>query len=534
MSFDRDRHLIEDAVETTTVVRPEAPDTSKDNGPATWPGGLSNRVTRWFSDLRDSRSRDHVCRSSIDGLTGLELRSALATLGPVSVIVFVNLGLRTLNQTYGHRVGDIALRVVAGRLRDALAPCRGFRIGGGLFMFAIDQPVDAMGGADLARRIAEVAAEPIAEIPDPVDVCIGISLRSLAGDPSFVMAEADRALNEARTAGLPFGIASSEPIVLPAPREPDARRRAGVSLEGLALGDAFGEQFFVGDDARAAALIEARQLPDGLWRWTDDTALAIPIVRELQHKGFADASRVARRFAQVYARDPARGYGRGTHQVLGSIAAGVHWSKANRATFADGSRGNGAAMRSAPIGAYFAGRSSDVSRAARQSALPTHAHPDAIDGAVAVALAASYAATSCESHRPGALLEAVIDTLRRGVIRDAVIRALDLLEASPPQAAAILGSGQRVLAEDTVPFALWCADRHIDSFEEAMWATVSGLGDRDTTCAIVGGVVGLSSHTGLPATWLSHREDLPAIVRLPVDAREALPASIRGRESGDT
>ena len=44
-----------------------------------------------------------------------------------------------------------------------------------------------------------------------------------------------------------------------------------------------------------------------------------------------------------------------------------------------------------------------------------------------------------------------------------------------------------------MPFALWCAARHIDNYEEALWATVSGLGDRDTTCAIVGGVVTLAT-----------------------------------------
>ena len=39
---------------------------------------------------------------------------------------------------------------------------------------------------------------------------------------------------------------------------------------------------------------------------------------------------------------------------------------------------------------------------------------------------------------------------------------------------------------------------------------VSGLGDRDTTCAIVGGIV--ASHTGLqviPSEWLESREHLP-------------------------
>jgi ADP-ribosylglycohydrolase len=42
---------------------------------------------------------------------------------------------------------------------------------------------------------------------------------------------------------------------------------------------------------------------------------------------------------------------------------------------------------------------------------------------------------------------------------------------------------------DTVPYAIWCAARHLDDLVEALWATVSVGGDIDTTCAIVGGIV---------------------------------------------
>jgi ADP-ribosylglycohydrolase len=70
-----------------------------------------------------------------------------------------------------------------------------------------------------------------------------------------------------------------------------------------------------------------------------------------------------------------------------------------------------------------------------------------------------------------------------------------------------------VTAPDTVPFALWCAARHLGSYEDALWATVSGLGDRDTTCAIVGGIVVMSAGVrSIPAEWLEHREQIPSWV----------------------
>ena len=44
---------------------------------------------------------------------------------------------------------------------------------------------------------------------------------------------------------------------------------------------------------------------------------------------------------------------------------------------------------------------------------------------------------------------------------------------------------------------------------EALWHTVAGLGDRDTTCAIVGGIVGARVGVeGIPIEWRDKRESL--------------------------
>ena len=71
-----------------------------------------------------------------------------------------------------------------------------------------------------------------------------------------------------------------------------------------------------------------------------------------------------------------------------------------------------------------------------------------------------------------------------------------------------LGTGHKVTAHDTVPFCLWSAAYRLHDFEEAMWWTVRDGGDSDTTCAIVGGIVALSSGV-VPADWLERREALP-------------------------
>jgi ADP-ribosylglycohydrolase len=77
----------------------------------------------------------------------------------------------------------------------------------------------------------------------------------------------------------------------------------------------------------------------------------------------------------------------------------------------------------------------------------------------------------------------------------------------------VLGCGQQISAVDTVPYAVWCAARHLDDLVEALWATALAGGDVDTTCAIVGGIV--APRTGLgavPPDWLASCEPLPAWV----------------------
>src|SRR5262245_1934294 len=171
----------------------------------------------------------------------------------------------------------------------------------------------------------------------------------------------------------------------------EAIDRARLSLAGLSVGDAFGEQLLhAGPAARQIALTH-RTAPVGWqWMWTDDTAMAISIVEILDAWHGIDTERLARLFAARYYKEPARGYGGGAHHVLSAIAAGDAYEVAARQGFGgEGSCGNGGAMRSAPIGAYFARDLDAVVEHAARSAAPTHAHPDGGAGAIAVAVAAA-------------------------------------------------------------------------------------------------------------------------------------------------
>jgi len=298
------------------------------------------------------------------------------------------------------------------------------------------------------------------------------------------------------------------------------RRRALalVSLAGLSVGDAFGERFFT-SESDIEGMIGARVLPAAPWSFTDDTVMAMSIVDVLSEAGEIDRDVLAGLFGARYRLDPGRGYGGTAHRILAGIAAGGSWAEAARAAFhGAGSMGNGAAMRAAPIGAYFHDDYRRAAEEARKSAEVTHAHAEGQAGAIAVAVAAACVARGGGSAAE--LFDAVLQHTPGGKTRDVVEQASGLpLGYDIRTAVAALGNGSALISQDTVPFCIWCAARHLDDFEAAMWSTVSGLGDRDTTCAIVGGIVSLSATTEVPPDWIAAREPLARMSRGVLDPR---------------
>jgi len=286
--------------------------------------------------------------------------------------------------------------------------------------------------------------------------------------------------------------------------------RTLLSLDGLSVGDAFGECFLERPD-RAKYWSEHRQSPPPPWGFTDDTTMALSIVRCLNQHGRIEQDPLAAAFAKEYARDIRRGYGGTAHRILRHIASGRPWRIAAGEVFGgQGSCGNGGAMRSAPLGAYFAADIDAVVNQARASAEVTHAHPDGQTGAIAVALAAAWMVREGErARKPGrALIEFVLERIPRTETYDGLKPALDLVPGtSAKTAASRLGNGSRIIASDTVPFCLWCAAWHPDNYQEALWTAVSVGGDIDTNCAIIGGIVALSARRdSIPPGWLKARE----------------------------
>jgi ADP-ribosylglycohydrolase len=292
----------------------------------------------------------------------------------------------------------------------------------------------------------------------------------------------------------------------------DALSRARLSLDGLSVGDAFGERFF-GPAGEVLGRISRRELPGAPWTYTDDTEMALSIVEMLEERGDIDQDVLAKRFASRMQFH--RNYGQGAYSVLSGVKEGLDWRLLTQIGFRGmGSFGNGASMRVAPLGAFFADQPLEVvCNQARLSAEVTHAHAEGIAGAIAVAAAAALA-----WQRRGASealgrtwIAAVRDAIPPGYTRDAMAEALDVpSDATIVEAAQSLGNGSGVTAPDTVPLCLWVVAHASRGFEQALWHTVGALGDRDTTCAIVGGVLALTTGPdGIPQHWLQSREALP-------------------------
>src|SRR5205085_2296442 len=135
------------------------------------------------------------------------------------------------------------------------------------------------------------------------------------------------------------------------------------------------------------------------------------------------------KFGERYERNPNRGYGGTAHRILRAISMGVNFRKIAAEVFdGQGSMGNGSAMRAGPLGAFFAeDEAAMIVEQARLSAEVTHTHEEGVAGAIAVALAAAWAARKGEvredrwhtemldyviEHSPGTYTRAGIEKAR--------------------------------------------------------------------------------------------------------------------------
>ncbi len=295
----------------------------------------------------------------------------------------------------------------------------------------------------------------------------------------------------------------------------DVRSKFLGALVGTAVGDAVGELAF------------RRPTKDGLLAdveiretlvYTDDTAMAIGLAESLVEVGGLDQHHLGDTFRDNFKREPWRGYASGPPTVFSRVKRlDLTYPEAARTLYGgEGSYGNGAAMRVAPLGLFFHDAENLYERACL-SATVTHAHPIGIDGAAVQARAVALAVRLDPHQRLPAddFLTDLLDTAQMEEMRHRLTRVRGLLERDVPSRKAAEELGQGVAVHRSLPFAIYCFVRHADSFEDCLFCATLNGGDRDTlgamACAISGAFLGVEA---IPQSWRSRVENRPYIEEL--------------------
>ncbi|MBX7483685.1 GGDEF domain-containing protein [Qipengyuania qiaonensis] len=167
----------------------------------------SNRIDRLQRDLDEARNK-----ALVDELTGIaNRRAARSTIQDLEIskvrycLAIIDIDhFKSINDTYGHPVGDRALKLVAGALEESLAPWPVARWGGEEFLVIAEVPDPARlaekvqaAKDDLAER--KLKLRETDEPMNPITFSAGVA-GSLATSEQ-TLRRADNALYEAKKGG---------------------------------------------------------------------------------------------------------------------------------------------------------------------------------------------------------------------------------------------------------------------------------------------------------------------------------------------
>jgi len=288
-------------------------------------------------------------------------------------------------------------------------------------------------------------------------------------------------------------------------------------LVGSALGDAIGELAFASpDESQLRAAINAT---DTLI-YTDDTAMAIGLAESLSQMGHLDEQNLGDTFRANFNREPWRGYAIGPPTIFNLVEQkGMSYSEAAGSMFGgQGSFGNGAAMRIAPVGLFFHNAPNLVQQAGASAAV-THAHPIGKDGAAVLATAVAQA-VNLNPKAPfsvDSFGRQLVDVAQTPELRHKMEMVTHLVADDAPPAKAAGRLGRTVAMHESMPFAVYAFLKHPHSFEACLFCAILNGGDRDTlgamACAISGAYLGVEA---IPAEWrtkLENRAYIESLVR---------------------
>lgn len=254
--------------------------------------------------------------------------------------------------------------------------------------------------------------------------------------------------------------------------------RARGALLGLAVGDAVGctNEFTMNpppiDDMDGGGPF---RLDAG--EWTDDTSMALCLADSLIVKKAFDAKDQMDRYV--------RWWKNGYNSVLGycfdiggttkaALDRYVKTGIVNAGSNDPDTSGNGSLMRMVPVVIYFAGNLADVTKAAVQQSIVTHASKDCTD--------------SCSSYSI-LIHKALMGESKEEILKDIVVLPRNQIEPS----------GYVV---ESMEAAIHCF-ANTDNFRDGCLMAANLGGDSDTIAAIYGQLAGAYyGESGIPSSWL--------------------------------
>jgi len=295
-------------------------------------------------------------------------------------------------------------------------------------------------------------------------------------------------------------------------KRPSPADRFAGALLGTFAGDALGRPVegmtMEAISSKHGRLREMTGPPGKMGRYSDDTQLMICVAESLCEKGRFDGPDLAARFAKDV--DPARGYGRGTLQIVKALKGGARWDVPATEVFGEeGSWGNGAAMRVAPVGLFFNKDMAKIKGGAEAQARTTHTHPVAIDAAIVQAAAVALAYNSAgASFVPEDFLDELISLASTKELKKKLARMKVLVKEDIDDPVIVKELGNGIRADASVPTAIYCFLGHPDNLEEAIVHAVNLGGDTDTIAAMAGAAAGARNGGGaIPGRWISNMEN---------------------------
>ncbi|KAJ5070569.1 adp-ribose glycohydrolase arh3 [Anaeramoeba ignava] len=254
-------------------------------------------------------------------------------------------------------------------------------------------------------------------------------------------------------------------------------------------------------------------------QYTDDTEMTLAVCDSLIKNQGLNAEHLAKTYGRYFDSRPQRGYGPSVSKILRKISQGeIDYRESGTMIFPEGSYANGGLMRISPIGFSFRNASQEVMHeAVRLALLPTHVHPEAIEGTFLQAFSiAKFTKMNPKDFDADQWINELINMSKVELIKKRLEVVLECLhkEMTPLQVVELVtepnefGKTFQIRTADALASVCYIMGKFGKNPEQALEEIVILGGDADTVAAILGALIGsLYGSSWIPNRWFKNIEN---------------------------